>query len=415
MSVHAAPRGSSTGRPGALRRAAPWLGLAALLGLVVWRMYYLHGVNENFNAAFFAGAAVRSVQLGSLYALIALGYTMVYGIIRLINFAHGEVFMVGAFAAYFLFSATPFAWPVAVVVAAVVAYGFLRFLGFFRVLGRPVVLGAAAVWVKLIDRLAERRRLGEPRAIPDPGRHPLAVGRLQLGEDLARPRYPPIHERRYDVAQLQRRVKGAQVGELAPERPQRIGGQRVHTHRANHFLSGEQDVHGQAIPRRRGVQNQHVKALEAAQRTGEHPLGGNIAPVDFPPGPAQGPPPGQKPQAGARLQEGARRIRPAQHVGQAARWGHAEKLGALALTVAVHQGHVPPRPGQPMGQVDGYRRFPDPALAQGYSDPAHGPASCMVVCHAILPYCQTATIMADWRARVKRYLCAAMICSSSWR
>ncbi|HLV11648.1 MAG TPA: branched-chain amino acid ABC transporter permease [Trueperaceae bacterium] len=145
MSVHAAPRGSSTGRPGALRRAAPWLGLAALLGLVVWRMYYLHGVNENFNAAFFAGAAVRSVQLGSLYALIALGYTMVYGIIRLINFAHGEVFMVGAFAAYFLFSATPFAWPVAVVVAAVVAYGFLRFLGFFRVLGRPVVLGAAAV------------------------------------------------------------------------------------------------------------------------------------------------------------------------------------------------------------------------------------------------------------------------------
>ncbi len=37
--------------------------------------------------------------LGSLYALIALGYTMVYGIIQLINFAHGEIFMIGAFGA----------------------------------------------------------------------------------------------------------------------------------------------------------------------------------------------------------------------------------------------------------------------------------------------------------------------------
>ena len=34
---------------------------------------------------------------GSIYALIALGYTMVYGILKLINFAHGEVFMVGAY------------------------------------------------------------------------------------------------------------------------------------------------------------------------------------------------------------------------------------------------------------------------------------------------------------------------------
>jgi len=114
-----------------------------VLGLIAWRMLYLHSVNQNFNGAFFAGAAVRSLQLGSLYALIALGYTMVYGIIRLINFAHGEVFMVGAFAAFFLFSGTPYAWPVALVVAAVVAYGFLHFLGFFRVLGRPIVLGAA--------------------------------------------------------------------------------------------------------------------------------------------------------------------------------------------------------------------------------------------------------------------------------
>lgn len=41
------------------------------------------------------------VMFGSLYALIALGYTMVYGVLRLINFAHGDVFMVGAYAGYF--------------------------------------------------------------------------------------------------------------------------------------------------------------------------------------------------------------------------------------------------------------------------------------------------------------------------
>lgn len=51
---------------------------------------------------------VNGLQLGSIYALIALGYTMVYGIVRLINFAHGDFFMIGAYAAYaafFLFNA----------------------------------------------------------------------------------------------------------------------------------------------------------------------------------------------------------------------------------------------------------------------------------------------------------------------
>ena len=44
---------------------------------------------------------VDGASLGGIYALIALGYTMVYGILRMINFAHGEIFMVGAFAGYF--------------------------------------------------------------------------------------------------------------------------------------------------------------------------------------------------------------------------------------------------------------------------------------------------------------------------
>lgn len=45
---------------------------------------------------------INGLQLGAVYALIALGYTMVYGVLRLINFAHGDIFMFGSFTAYFL-------------------------------------------------------------------------------------------------------------------------------------------------------------------------------------------------------------------------------------------------------------------------------------------------------------------------
>jgi branched-chain amino acid transport system permease protein len=44
---------------------------------------------------------VNGLSLGSIYALIALGYTMVYGVLRLINFAHGDVYMLGAYAGYY--------------------------------------------------------------------------------------------------------------------------------------------------------------------------------------------------------------------------------------------------------------------------------------------------------------------------
>lgn len=44
---------------------------------------------------------INGISLGSIYALIALGYTMVYGIIKLINFAHGDVFMIGAFVGFY--------------------------------------------------------------------------------------------------------------------------------------------------------------------------------------------------------------------------------------------------------------------------------------------------------------------------
>ena len=44
---------------------------------------------------------INGLALGSVYAFLALGYTMVYGIIQLINFAHGEIYMIGAFAGFY--------------------------------------------------------------------------------------------------------------------------------------------------------------------------------------------------------------------------------------------------------------------------------------------------------------------------
>jgi branched-chain amino acid transport system permease protein len=59
----------------------------------------------------------NALSLGSLYALIAIGYTMVYGILRLINFAHGDVFMLGGYIAFYLITVFFMPWWVGFVVA----------------------------------------------------------------------------------------------------------------------------------------------------------------------------------------------------------------------------------------------------------------------------------------------------------
>ncbi|MCJ7687622.1 MAG: branched-chain amino acid ABC transporter permease LivH, partial [Desulfobacteraceae bacterium] len=51
-------------------------------------------------SSLFLQQLVNGITLGGVYALIAVGYTMVYGVIQLINFAHGEIYMLGAFLAY---------------------------------------------------------------------------------------------------------------------------------------------------------------------------------------------------------------------------------------------------------------------------------------------------------------------------
>src|SRR5947207_12114262 len=52
---------------------------------------------------YFAQQLINGIVLGSIYGLIAIGYTMVYGIVGMINFAHGDVFMIGGFIALISF------------------------------------------------------------------------------------------------------------------------------------------------------------------------------------------------------------------------------------------------------------------------------------------------------------------------
>lgn len=91
---------------------------------------------------------VNGLTIGAFTALVALGYTMIYGIIRLINFAHGDVFMVGSFVGYALLVALAAQhWPIAV--AIIVA-----------IIGSMLLTGALGV---VIERIAYRPLLTAPR------------------------------------------------------------------------------------------------------------------------------------------------------------------------------------------------------------------------------------------------------------
>ena len=62
---------------------------------------------------YFLQQLINGITLGSIYGLIAIGYTMVYGIIGMINFAHGDVFMVGGFVSLHSWSSWRSASPAA--------------------------------------------------------------------------------------------------------------------------------------------------------------------------------------------------------------------------------------------------------------------------------------------------------------
>ena len=81
---------------------------------------------------YFIQQLVNGITLGSIYGLIAIGYTMVYGIIGMINFAHGDIFMIGAFVAlisFIIFGLTGVALPVILLLVLLIAMLFTACYG----------------------------------------------------------------------------------------------------------------------------------------------------------------------------------------------------------------------------------------------------------------------------------------------
>jgi branched-chain amino acid transport system permease protein len=103
--------------------------------------------------AIFLQQLINGITLGAIYGLIAIGYTMVFGIIGMVNFAHGDVFMLSAFIALIIF----------LVLTQIVGIASLA-LSFVVVLFAAMAL--TSLWSYLIERLAYRRLRGSFRLAP---------------------------------------------------------------------------------------------------------------------------------------------------------------------------------------------------------------------------------------------------------
>lgn len=137
--------------------------------------------------SYFIQHLINGLSLGSLYALIAIGYTMVYGILRLINFAHGDIFMLGAYLVYYGFLFTPLPWWSIMILAAGLTGLFgivLERLAYapLRTAPRINVLISAIGASFLMQNLAILIFGGRPRAFPVPRfmEHVIRVGEVSF-------------------------------------------------------------------------------------------------------------------------------------------------------------------------------------------------------------------------------------------
>ncbi len=125
-----------------------------ILALVIIGSFSTLFVTKRYDSVDWFNFVVYGVALGGIYAVIAIGYTMVYGILRMINFAHSEVFMSGPLTAYFLAD----------------AWGRSGFLDANPVVGL-IIIFALAMFVStvvaiLVERIAYRPLRFAPRLVP---------------------------------------------------------------------------------------------------------------------------------------------------------------------------------------------------------------------------------------------------------
>lgn len=128
------------------------IGLVILLFVVYRLVATLMG--GTYGVSTYASQAIFGLAQGGIYALIALGYTLVYGILFMINFAHGEIFMGGTYIAYF-------------VIAAFDRSGFLESNPLLAIVATVATAMTASVVLALgLERIAYRPLRRAPRLVP---------------------------------------------------------------------------------------------------------------------------------------------------------------------------------------------------------------------------------------------------------
>jgi branched-chain amino acid transport system permease protein len=138
------------------RLVRPAIGVL-VIAFLMWRLWNVLFVKQAYGLDTWMRFSISGIILGGVYAVIALGYTLVYGILFMINFAHGDVMMLGAFAGYFTLEAfksagllnSSLAGSIVAIVAAFVS-GML----------------VATIVALALERVAYRPLRGAPRLVP---------------------------------------------------------------------------------------------------------------------------------------------------------------------------------------------------------------------------------------------------------
>jgi branched-chain amino acid transport system permease protein len=110
--------------------------------------------DERYDPSTWKAFVISGVAQGGIYALIALGYTLVYGVLRMINFAHGEVFMMGCFASFFFAD-------------AYASSGLLNRHPFYALaIIFAIAMLTSCLIAMLLERVAYRPLRNSPRLVP---------------------------------------------------------------------------------------------------------------------------------------------------------------------------------------------------------------------------------------------------------
>jgi branched-chain amino acid transport system permease protein len=155
MEAASVPAGRPAAPGQAVRDAVSKYGLIVVL-LILPVYYALSDLfSEDENLSRFGNNLVDGLSNGAIWALVAIGYTLVYGIVELINFAHGEVFMIGSFSTAAFFGFIGLTQDTSVVL-----------LCFGLVLTLFVAMAASGVLNVMIERVAYRPLRSAPKLAP---------------------------------------------------------------------------------------------------------------------------------------------------------------------------------------------------------------------------------------------------------